>query len=188
MTSLLLCIGLCAVIWIFNGICLIHAVKEKIQSELYMHLGLSIFFSVMVLELTVGNDGAWRRLGLLWLQIAGFVLYLPSAYFVIFSVIDLKHRGKSKGDFTQTTAIIKEGIYGQIRQPMTFGLALWSVAFIMVFQSMITAILCIISFFCFFIAARTESKYNIRKFGDDYKHYMKKVPMWNFLKSSDNSK
>ncbi|MBN1387418.1 MAG: hypothetical protein JW965_03175 [Bacteroidales bacterium] len=183
MLNLWLCIGLCAIILIVNGICIIHAIREKISSELYMHSGLSVFFSIMVLELTIGNNGAWNRLGSLWLQIIGFVLYLPSGYLVISSIIALRHRGKSKGaDFTESTTIIKEGLYGRIRQPMTLGLAIWSVAFILVFQSLPTLVLSILSLFCFWMAARKESNYNIRKFGDDYEEFMKQVPMWNFFR------
>jgi len=32
------------------------------------------------------------------------------------------------------------------------------------------------------MGARKEAKYNIKKFGDDYREYVKKVPMWNVLK------
>jgi protein-S-isoprenylcysteine O-methyltransferase Ste14 len=32
------------------------------------------------------------------------------------------------------------------------------------------------------MAAGKESEYNIRKFGDDYAEYMKKVPMWNLFR------
>jgi protein-S-isoprenylcysteine O-methyltransferase Ste14 len=148
-----------------------------------MHIGLAIFLSVLVLELTLGNESVWNRFDIRWLQVIGWVLYLPSAFLVLGSIIALKHRGKSRGgDFTQTTRFINRGLYGYIRQPMTLGLAIWSVAFIFVFQSVLASVLCIISLYCFWMAARKESNYNIRKFGDDYKEYMKKVPMWNFLK------
>jgi protein-S-isoprenylcysteine O-methyltransferase Ste14 len=182
MRPLLLCIGLCAIIWIFNGYSIVHAIKKKILAELYMHAGMGIFFSVMVLELTIGNAGAWERLDSLWLQVCGFALYLPSGYLVINSVIALRHRGKARGtDFTESTRLIKEGLYGRIRQPMSLGLAIWSVAFILVFQSVPAVILCLLSLSCFRMAAMTEGKYNIRKFGEEYKEYMKKVPMWNFF-------
>ncbi|MFO7852885.1 MAG: methyltransferase family protein [Bacteroidota bacterium] len=137
----------------------------------------------MVLELTIGNAGAWKRLDYLWLQIIGLALYLPSGYLVITSIIELRHRGKARGtDFTESTDLITEGLYGRIRQPMSLGLAIWSFAFILVFQSVPAAILSIVSLFCFWMAARTESDHNVRKFGKEYKEYMKKVPMWNFLK------
>ena len=183
MLNLWLCIGFCAIIWIFNGICFIHAIKEKIISELYMHIGLAIFLSVMVLELTLGNNDAWKRLDSLWLQITGFILYIPSGYLVITSMVALKQRGQPEGkDFTLTTIFIDKGIYLHIRQPMTLGLAIWCLAFIFVFQSILSLVLCVISMFCFWMAARKESDYNIRKFGDDYKAYMEKVPMWNLFR------
>ena len=183
MKTLLLCTGLLAIIWIFNGYSIIHAIKKDITAELYMHAGMGIFFSVMVLELTIGSAGAWERLNSLWLQVLGLALYLPSGYLVITSVIALRHRGKARGtDFTGSTKLITKGLYGRIRQPMSLGLAIWSLAFILVFQSVPATILSIISLFCFWMAARTESEYNTRKFGEKYKEYMEKVPMWNFFK------
>lgn len=183
MLNFWLCIGFCAIIWIFNGYSIVHAIREKIIAELFMHTGMGIFFSVMVLELTIGNGGAWQRLDSSWLQIVGFVLYLPSAYLVIASIIALRHMGKARGkDFTESTMLIRKGLYGRIRQPMSLGLAIWSVAFILVFQSVPATVLCILSFVCFWLAARTEGKHNIRKFGDEYQEYMNKVPMWNFFR------
>jgi protein-S-isoprenylcysteine O-methyltransferase Ste14 len=32
------------------------------------------------------------------------------------------------------------------------------------------------------MSARKEAEYNINKFGDEYKEYIKKVPMWNIFK------
>lgn len=150
-----------------------------------MHTGLALFFSVPALELTVGNTGAWNHSDIVWLEIIGWLLYVPSAILVISSMTGLSRKGKPKGhDFTETTTIIKSGIYGSIRQPMTLGLAIWSFAMAMVFQSVVTIILSLISFFCFRMAARKESEYNIRKFGDDYSEYMKKVPMWNIFRKA----
>ena len=31
------------------------------------------------------------------------------------------------------------------------------------------------------MASKKEDEFNIMKFGDDYREYMKKVPMWNAL-------
>jgi protein-S-isoprenylcysteine O-methyltransferase Ste14 len=32
------------------------------------------------------------------------------------------------------------------------------------------------------MASKKEDEFNIKKFGESYKEYMKKVPLWNFLK------
>jgi len=36
---------------------------------------------------------------------------------------------------------------------------------------------------CFRIASVKEENEGIKAFGDEYSEYMKKVPMWNFLKN-----
>ncbi|MBN2214201.1 MAG: isoprenylcysteine carboxylmethyltransferase family protein [Bacteroidales bacterium] len=183
MTSTYLCIIICAIIWILNGICIVHSLKEQIVSEFYIHTGLGIFLSLLTLELTIGRNEAWKHIDIPWLAVAGWILYVPSAFLVAGSLIALKHKGKPKGaDFTATTTFIDSGVYHYVRQPMTLGLAIWSVALILVFQSLPALILGLISLFFFRMAAIKESKYNIRKFGDTYTEYMKRVPMWNIFK------
>ena len=73
-------------------------------------------------------------------------------------------------------------MYGIIRQPITLGMTIWSIALILVFQSILSIILGTLSIFCFWMSARKEAEYNIKKLRDEYKEYMKKVPMWNIFK------
>jgi protein-S-isoprenylcysteine O-methyltransferase Ste14 len=72
-------------------------------------------------------------------------------------------------------------MYSLIRQPITLGMAIWSVALISVFQSIPSIVLGASSMLCFWMSARKEAEYNVRKFGDRYKTYMKMVPMWNII-------
>jgi protein-S-isoprenylcysteine O-methyltransferase Ste14 len=183
MVGIYFCISICAIIWIINGMWLIQVIREHIASEIYMHIGLGIFFSLLALEITIGIHGPWTRFEIFWLAVIGWILYIPSAILVFSPMIELKHEGKPKSaDLTATTTFIDSGIYRFFRQPMTLGVAIWSIALILVFQSVPSVILGLVSLFCFWMSARKESEYNIRKFGDAYKEYMEKVPMWNFLK------
>lgn len=183
MVGIPLCISICAIIWIINSICLIQAIKNHVISELYMHTGLGIFGSLLALELTIGMHGAWTHFGISWLTVIGWILFVPSGILTFGSMIELKHKGKSKGaDFTATTTFIDRGIYSLVRQPMTLGLAMWSIALVLAFQSVLAVILGLTSLFCFWMSASKESELNIRKFGGPYKEYMKKVPAWNVLK------
>jgi protein-S-isoprenylcysteine O-methyltransferase Ste14 len=183
MVGIYLCISICTIIWIVNGIWLTQAIKERISSEIYMHIGLGIFLSLLALELTIGIRGAWTHFEIFWLEVIGWILFIPSATLVFGPMIELKHKGKPKNaDFTATSTFIDTGTYSFFRQPMTLGAAIWSIALALVFQSILAVILGLVSLFCFWMSARKESEYNIRKFGDAYKEYMKKVPMWNILK------
>ena len=77
--------------------------------------------------------------------------------------------------------MIEGTIFGIIRHPLYLGFALWGIGQILAIQSTISMILGIIVIFCAWMASRKEDEFNILKFGDDYREYMKKVPIWNVL-------
>jgi len=85
------------------------------------------------------------------------------------------------GKLDATTVFVDTGIYSMVRQPMTLGMAIWSIALIFVFQSLLSLVLGLACVLCFWLSATKESVHNISKFGDAYKEYMHKVPMWNVL-------
>jgi protein-S-isoprenylcysteine O-methyltransferase Ste14 len=148
-----------------------------------MHTGLGIFFTILTLELTLGKFEIWARLDLPLFRTIGFLLYIPAAYLVVASMHALKYRGKAdKADFTASTTFIDRGIYGLVRQPMTLGIAIWSLALVLVFQSLLSLILGVSAIFCFWMSARKEVEYNIRKFGKLYGEYVERVPMWNIIR------
>ena len=122
MYSYILCIGICAVIWTVNGIWLRQAVRKCITSEIYIHTGLGIFFSLLALELTLGTFKLWARLDIFWLEVIGLALYIPSAYLVAASMHALKHKGRPKtADPTATTTFIDTGVYGFCSPAYDFG-------------------------------------------------------------------
>lgn len=177
-------IGICAIVWIVNGIWIMQAVKERFISEIYIHTGLGIFFTLLALELTIGIRGAWMHFDIFWLVVIGWFLFIPSAILVFGSFIELKRKGKPKTyDLSYTTTFVDTGIYSIIRQPITLGMTIWSLALIFVFQSLFSIVLGILVIFFCWMSAKKEALYNIEKFGDKYKEYMKRVPMWNIFKS-----
>jgi len=74
----ILCITICAVIWVVNGKWLVQAVRKRIASEIYIHTGLGIFFTLLAVELTLGIFRLWMRFDILWLRIIGLILYIPT--------------------------------------------------------------------------------------------------------------
>jgi protein-S-isoprenylcysteine O-methyltransferase Ste14 len=182
MIRYLLCIGLCAVVWIVNIKEIIHAVKKRIPSEIYIHAGLGLFFSIMTIEWTLGVFGYWERLDIFWIKIIGFILFIPSVYLEWKSHEMLKHRANpADGKLDATTVFVDSGIYGIVRQPMTLGMAMWSIALILVFQSPLSLILGSACVLFFWLSAAKEGEHNISKFGKAYRQYMQEVPMWNVL-------
>jgi protein-S-isoprenylcysteine O-methyltransferase Ste14 len=175
-----------AIIWIVNAKYIIQAIQEHNQSEAYEHCGLPVYCTNLVLG--IGRPQiAGVFSDLLWLKIIGFILFIPSAILVIAPLVSLERKGKTKTSASpllapsDATIMLNTGIFGVVRHPLYLGTALWSVALMLVFQSILSVILGIVAISCFWMASRKEDEFNIKKFGDPYREYMKRVPMWNLF-------
>ena len=176
-------IAIAGIVWALNVRSIRQGFCEKITSEIYMHTGLGLFFTLLPLELFFGHANLWPRLDIQLLTIIGFGLYIPATIFVVGSFVAFHHKGKTEaGDLTATTTFVDTGVFAIVRQPMTLGMAFFSIALIFLSQSLIILIPSMIAFGCFYMSAQTEAPHNIAKFGEAYREYMARVPMWNFIK------
>ncbi|MFZ2054447.1 MAG: isoprenylcysteine carboxylmethyltransferase family protein [Candidatus Aminicenantales bacterium] len=148
---------------------------------------MPIYLTLAVISLSQPQSGKVLA-DILWLKITGLILFLPSALFVVVPIVTLEHKGKSDTSASpllapsDATIMLDTGIFKMIRHPLYFGTALWSVALIFIVQSILSLFLGGGAIFCFWMASKKEDEFNIRKFGDRYQEYMKKVPMWNIFK------
>ena len=78
----------------------------------------------------------------------------------------------------------REHITGEIYSHTGLGIffTLLTLELILVFQSALSIVLSTVAVVCFQMGATKEDEFNIKEFGDDYKEYMNKVPMWNAFK------
>ena len=169
---------LCVIIWpFFLGIPISERKRKRIISGIYGHCEMS--FLLTSLELGLGKVGA--QYDILPLKIVGFILYAPAVFLIIISsIIALKGKGRPRSkDFTTTTSLVTTGIYQIVRHPMSSGVI---IGLILGFQSILSVILGTAAIFCLYIYSKKEDIFNIEQFGDSYKEYMKKVPMWNIIK------
>lgn len=155
---------------------LIPVVRQHIVYEVYEACGLGRYFTSFLL------NWSWGEISLLPLRIIGFILFLPAAFFVGSSFINLKTKGKPPTGWEQTTVMIESGIYRIVRHPLYLGTALWAAGVMLVNQSVPTAIFGILAILCFWMASKKEDEFDVKKFGDGYKEYMRRVPRWNFLR------
>ncbi len=156
----------------------IPMIRKGILHEIYESLGLGGFFSFLIL----GVDGVLVDYNILPLKVVGFLLYIPAGFFVASAFASLKRRGKPEEGWEETTEMIESGVFRLVRHPLYLGTAIFTVAFMLIFQSLPSVILGIVCIALFWLASKREDDYNIEKFGDGYEEYMKRVPMWNFFK------
>jgi protein-S-isoprenylcysteine O-methyltransferase Ste14 len=179
MLTYIICGVICLFIWVVS---LIPAIKERFASEIYGHTGMALFFTLLVLGFGI------PRLGnifpdILWIEIIGYVLFIPAAFLVASSFHCLFRKGKARTlSPSDKMTLVDTGIYGVVRHPMLLGMAVWSFALILVFQSALSVVLGISAIVLSWMAAREEDKINQKKFGTSYKKYMTMVPRWNAFK------
>jgi protein-S-isoprenylcysteine O-methyltransferase Ste14 len=107
------------------------------------------------------------------LTIVGWIVLGVGALFVIMSVLTLRKKG--------IASISDSGIYGIIRHPMYLGGILMFVSHIMFGQTWMIVVSTTTGVCCSYILTLWEEDRLIKRFGDDYRHYMQRVPRMNLL-------
>ena len=93
-----------------------------------------------------------------------------------------KKGGVEKGrSYIQTTKIVESGIYSIVRHPQFITWILWAIAGMLLFQHWIIILLGIPIIPLTYLDLLNADKRLIKKFGDEYKRYMRRVPRANFL-------
>jgi len=95
-----------------------------------------------------------------------------------FRKMGMVKKGKS---YIHTTKLVDTGIYSIVRHPQYITFMLWAVAGLFLFQHWIVIILGIPIIPLTYIDLLNADKDGIKKFGEAYKQYMKKVPRANFF-------
>lgn len=114
----------------------------------------------------------------------GVGLYIFSGWiFGMLPVFEFRKKGgvKKGKSYIQTTKLVDTGIYSIIRHPQFTTWILWAIAGMLLFQHWIVILLGIPIIPLTYIDLLRADQRLIKKFGDDYKRYMQKVPRANFI-------
>ena len=157
---------------------LVPMIRQRIVHEIYEACGLGNFLTIFILS----HGGVLEQLNILPLRIIGLIILVTGASFVISAFIALKRKGKPETGWENTTVMINSNIFRIVRHPLYLGTAISAIGLMLLYQSIPSTIVGIVSIFCCWMASKKEGALNIKKFGDSYKEYMEKVPMWNAFK------
>lgn len=160
----------------------IGSIPQKKYFEIYAGCGIGICLTLLILGLFGWFHNQTDVLLLQILRIIGGIFYTLAIIISIISLVTLRSKGKPDRGIENTKIFIEKGIFKVVRHPLYLGLAFWSIGFIFIVQSLTFTISGIIALLCFLMAAKKEDEFNIIKFGNSYREYMKNVPRWNFLK------
>jgi protein-S-isoprenylcysteine O-methyltransferase Ste14 len=151
--------------------------KEMKNGFMYYFAGILLIIAYLIpwfLDNPVHIKELWYAGWLIWI-IGLVLLFLPMFIF--------RNKGlvMKKNDWTKTTVLVDTGIYSIIRHPLYLGWSLMYFAIILWSQHFLTITIGITGVICVYLISRKEDQLLIKKFGNDYLDYMKKVPRMNFF-------
>lgn len=122
--------------------------------------------------------------GLSWLSYLGWMILVGGLVLGMVSRRTFEVRGgvPSKKEWQRTTVVVDTGIYGVVRHPMYLSFMLIVAALMLISHYWLSIILGIPVIAFLYYAMIAEEKINAKTFGDDYIHYMQRVPQMNFVR------
>lgn len=150
--------------------------KKHILSYIWTPFLLAQIASMFILGLT-------NEAGLDALMYIGWIIWVISIIFGWLPIFVFRKKGgvpKGKS-FVHTTVLVDNGLYSIVRHPQYTAGILLSLALILISQNWLIAILGIVVISLLYVDIIIADRYEIEKFGDEYKCYMKNVPRANFL-------
>jgi len=175
---------LCAAMWIgFVFPWLISSTRKHRTYSIYAECGIGLCLTLVILGLFGGYQNPKEIVVSQTLQVIGNILLFTAIALAVFTLLTLKAKGKPRKGLEETRFLVKGTIFGVIRHPLYLALALWALSQMLAIQSILSLIFGGMAIFCFWMASVREDEFNLTKFGDSYREYLKKVPRWNLVKS-----
>jgi protein-S-isoprenylcysteine O-methyltransferase Ste14 len=141
--------------------------------------GIPRFFAFESIYLLVLlNIKVWFHDPFYFNQVVSWILLILSAYFGLAGFFLLKNRGRSSGNFENTTILVKSGVYSLIRHPLYLSLFLLGTGVMIKDPTIPAIILGVINLVSVYFTALSEEKEMIEKFGGPYEEYMKETKMF----------
>ena len=159
---------------------LICAIRDRIAFEVEMGLGVGClwaagFAPAFFTELpTLVSRSPVTSL-------AGWALICSGIGMFVIAMLSLHRGGKPAAGWENTTELTKSGIHGLVRHPMQLSGIVGACGVILVNPILPVLILGAVSVACFALGVRAEDRFNMAKFGEPYRTYMRQVPALNLL-------
>jgi len=133
---------------------------------------------ILVLVLGIFNETGFDEVMYL-----GWLIWAISVIFGFLPIFTFRRRGDvAKGkSYVHTKTLVTTGVYSLLRHPQYTAGILFSLALTLMAQSWLVLSLGIILIPLLYMDIVMADKHELEKFGDDYRHYMEKVPRSNFL-------
>ena len=152
--------------------------KQSIIHQISHFVLIAFILAQVVVFIVYFNYGK-----IISLRIIGIIIWIISAILGWLPIYIFKKKaGVAKGEsFVKTSKLIDTGIYSIVRHPQFLAGILLSFAFMLVSQHWLVIVLGIPAIIIFYIGGVEGDRGGVKKFGEEYQAYIKKVPRFNFV-------
>jgi len=159
---------------------LIYAIRARVVFEVEMGLGVgSLWAAGFVPVFFKGLSALVFRSPVT--SLAGWALICSSIGMFVAAMCSLRRGGRPTAGWENTTELTKSEIHGLVRHPMQLSGIIGACGMILVNPTLPVLVLSAVSAACFALGVRAEDRFNVAKFGEPYRTYMKQVPALNLL-------
>ena len=125
----------------------------------------------------------YNRAGLYVLTYAGWGVLAVGSVIGNMGVTSLRRQGRAREgeSWIKTTTLVETGIYAVVRHPQYLCWVLTSLAMMLLPQHWLVAIVGGSAAATIYMQARQDDQSLIKKLGEDYKRYMRRVPRMNLV-------
>jgi len=167
------------IIWMVY--CIIHwlipSIRDRENHEIAMAIATTLFFTTLLLNAYIEPlipevlILQYIGMGIMWFALFIFI----SQFFVMLRL------GEGEKNWEDTTVLITSGWFKVMRHPMFFACILCNISLFFTKLTWLNFLLAPISVFLCIKSALWDEKVNIKKFGEEYLEYMKKVRMFGII-------
>jgi protein-S-isoprenylcysteine O-methyltransferase Ste14 len=145
--------------------------------------GLILCASVLTVAQYILAFFVFKLPGVRVFQWIGAVIWVLSIVFGFIPILILRRKGDvAKGkSYVHTTRLVNTSLYAIVRHPQYLAGILFNLAMMLLAQHWLVIVLGIISMLLIYLDMHAADREGIEKFGDEYRHYMQRVPRANFL-------
>ena len=159
---------------------LIYAIRARVAFEVEMGLGvgslwIAAFAPVFCEDLPTLLPSSPA------VSIAGHTLTVLSVGLFVVALLSLHRGAKPTSGWEDTTELTKSGIHGLVRHQMQLSGIVGACGVALAQPMLPVLVLSVVSATCFALGVRAEDRFNIAKFGEPYRIYMKQVPALNLF-------
>jgi protein-S-isoprenylcysteine O-methyltransferase Ste14 len=152
------------------------------MKQLRIH-GAIIIASILIVVQYILTFFVYKMPGIKSLQWVGWGIWVISMIFGFGPIfIFRKKGGVTKGkSYVETTRLVDTSLYAIVRHPQYIAGILFNLSLMLLAQHWLVILLGVISAVLIYLDIQAADQDGIKKFGEEYRQYMRRVPQVNFL-------